>query len=318
MWCFKRKMLNIAAVFFIGCSIYFYILSRNQITETLKKIPQEKRFFLEAFLRSIILEDGGCYVLFGDKPAALMHYLDIEGSKLPNMDFSEQIFDFAWLSLEQVGYKIWCRSQKLFTVSKYALIRVPHCWHPGRSVIILVHKQRLERIIREHWDDFRIVFPQFVSWKELTNALFNNTDMWQKITRMHEPLLGVILGYGKQNAEFYQRKTELTDYLFPVQKHWVFPVTKSPIRKLMARPPFTSLAEEYSDLEAKSGGLVDPTKIPNFHLTLIHPVGFLVDVSQTNIAEVRMKYACEYREVARVFQKGNFLETILQELTAKE
>jgi hypothetical protein len=127
----------------------------------------------------------------------------------------------------------------------------------------------------------------------------------------HEVLLGIILGFGKDNAALFERKSQIENFLSCASESYM----KNPWNMPLSKPDSTSLEEELNAIEAKEGGIIDLEDEALINWTLHLPIGFLVDTTKTDLKQLRAKYKRERIKATRAYDKGDFLETTLRELS---
>ncbi len=79
---------------------------------------------------------------------------------------------------------------------------------------------------------------------------------------------------------------------------------------------FKTLEEELMAIQAKEDGIFDPNDEALMNWTLHFPLGFLVDTTKTDPKKLHTKYRQQRVQATRAYDKGNFLETTLRELTS--
>jgi hypothetical protein len=124
-------------------------------------------------------------------------------------------------------------------------------------------------------------------------------------------LLGILLGFGKENAQLFNRKVEITRFLFPRSSHRednCFPLFFKPIPS----SGFTSLEEELAAIEAKEGSIIEPESYPKQRWGLHFPLSFLVDITKTDLVQLRAQFKREQKIATHAYRKGKFLEITLQ------
>lgn len=153
---------------------------------------------IELYLREIFTDDLG-FTLLGEKPISFIECYSLKS-------FSEaknRMLDF----LQTTFYNSPRFILKIFEV------------RPRLYTIILVHKNALNQIILEE-----PILNEFVVEKfgEVQNLLDNLADPQNDLFSTFDAdpiLLGIVLGYGKENSEFFFRRSEIGRYLgkFPLR-----------------------------------------------------------------------------------------------------
>jgi hypothetical protein len=309
----KNRKILIAAALLVSCSFLVLLLfNKQEITRKLHSLPAEEKFFLEAFFRTLISTDNGSYVLFGDKPASLMVYREWQSYDPHPISRFPSRTDF---SPERKGFKIWQKYQHLFPSKSYIIVKITSCFSDHLAATFLIHKERLLKNLCQHFSDFQSAFPQFKSSECLLDALLTDPSILRQICSKHELLLGIILGFGKENAELFERKKEIDAFLSPQKFYSYEPYLKKPFLRPIPRPGFTTLQEELDAIEIKSDGVIEGVDTPGIEWGLHYPLGFLVDTEKTDLPQLRARLRQDLIKATSAYRKGNFLHVTLNELS---
>lgn len=301
--------IRVAATLFVGCGLSLLIYQqKHDVVKLLEKIPKEEQLELEIFFRSLISDEDGCYVLYGNKPVALLTYADWE--EIDQEMFYRGFFDF--FSPQEKGFKIWQKYQHLFPLKTYALVKTRGSFPKYQADVFLIHKKRLLNVLKQNFYEFKGVFSQFESPNQLLEAILQYPSILEQIcVNRNDELLGIILGFGKENAAYFDRKWEIKSFLFPR----LYRLGKSyhPLKKPVPRPGYATLEDELKALEAKSGDIIIPEKC-FLTFTLHLPLGYDVDATVTDVPGLRKKYKQQQYKATKAYQNGSFLEITLREM----
>jgi hypothetical protein len=308
----RNRRVYLAAAL-VCCSLFVLLLfvsKKQDVARKLRSIPAEERVFLEAFFRDLISMDDGSYVLFGSKPASLMPYAEWEKRDL---EFNFRFLSVTDFSPEKKGFEIWQKYQHLFPSKTYVLVKSRFSEY--MAALFLIHKQRLFGVLSEHFTDFQEIFPQFGSAKHLLHAMLDDPSILQQICQEHDLLLGIILGFGKENARLFERKMKIAAFLFPRKCGCHASWLRHPFLQPTPSPGFATLEEELEAIELKSDGPIDIENGWGIQWALHFPLGFLVDTTKTDLTKLRAELKQERSKATLAYHKKNFLEVTLQELT---
>jgi hypothetical protein len=311
----KNRNLCIAAALLIGCSLLFFprwVRQEQNLRQKLQTIPFEERCYLEVFFRTLISEEGGCYVLFGDKPAAMMVYEDRKTLQL-SASLRGSLTSF---SKEKLGFKAWQKYQHLFPFESYVIVNTRAFNTATSEAVFLIHKERLLMALSQNFTEFEKEFPEFKTPKCLLNAMIEDSSVLHQVCFEHVLLLGIILGFGKDNAMLFERERELENFLFPQQFFVPRRYIETPLTLLVPQSGFTTLEAELEAIKAKGDGVINPDDESVINWTLHYPLGFLVDTTKTDLRKLRAKCKQQRIKATRAYDKGDFLETTLRELTS--
>ncbi len=293
----------------MGCSLLFP--QKHGFRRGIQAIPFEDRCYLEFFFRTLISQESGCYVLFGDKPAAMMVYEDRQDFKLLTLS-RRPISGF---SKEKLGLKVWQKYRHLFPLKDYAIVNTRAFTPSSSGAVFLINKKRLLTTLSQNFIEFQKSFPEFRTPKHLLDGMLDDATILHRVCFQHDVLLGIILGFGKDNAVLFAREMQLESFLFP-QSFICGRYRENPLARPTPQPGFSSLEEELTAIQVKGGGIFDPHDETLVNWTLHFPLGFLVDTTKTDPKKLYVKYKQQRIRATRAYDKGNFLEITLRELTS--
>lgn len=297
----------------MGCSLLFFcVWQKKNVRKTLLAIPFEDRCYLELFFRKLISQEAGCYVLFGDKPAAMMVYEDRQTFKL----VVSSRRSFIGFSKEKLGFKIWQKYRHLFPLKTYAIVNTRAFAPASSEAVFLIHKERLFTTLSQNFIEFQKRFPEFKTPKRLLDAMLEDSSVLHRVCFKNDLLLGIILGFGRDNAAIFEREMQLENFLFPRHSFVAEHYKEIPLARPIPQPGFITLEEELQAIHAKTDGVIDHDDEATVSWALHYPVGYVVDVMKTDLKQLRTKYRHQHIKATRAYDKGNFLETTLQELSS--
>ncbi len=311
----RNRIVFLSAALLVSCSLLvllFFISKQQSVTRKLQTLSANEKFFLEAFFRTLISTDNGSYVLYGNKPTSLMIYKEWQSYDLQPVSAFPSGSDF---SPEKKGFEIWQKYQHLFPLKTYTFVKIGSCFSDHMTAVFLIHNKRLFNILRQHFNDFHRIFPHFNSAEYLLNAMLTNPSVLQQICHKHDLLLGIILGFGKDNAALFERKNKIEAFLFPQNFYPHQPHLEKPFLRPIPCSAFATLEEELNAIETKSDGVIEGFDLPGIEWTLHCPLGFLVDKEKTDLSQLRAQLKQHLIKATLAYQKGNFLQVTLNELS---
>lgn len=308
----KRKVFLALLILFSFLLLLLFncsISSKPNIAQTLRSISSEDKYFLEVFFRSLVSHECGSYVFFGDKPASFMLFHDWQKFDPKALYKARSLRCF---SPAKRGFEIWQKHQHLFPLRTYALLKTRAFFSDYAETVFLIHKKRLLHTLTQNFTDFHEVFPQFESASDLKNAILTDPAILQQIC-VSDLLLGIILGFGRDNAVLFARKKEIESFLYPQDYNW----SKSYFGKqsIKAWQNLPTLEKELNSIEAKEGEVIVHDDSSGIEWALHYPAGFLVDTTKTDLHQLRSHLKQIRVNATQAYQKGNFLEVTLQVLT---
>ena len=293
------KKIIFASILILGIlgGIYHYSAPINQIKRKLQKIPYEDKIFLEVFLKILILDAHGAYVLFGDKPfASSGFHIGLDEEEMIDPIDRKKIRKY-WLYKE--GWKRWEKYSHLFPSKNFILKGIKD----GNFLSIsLINKKQFKTTMSFYNDDFVRVLGKNVNPDSiLEKHVSENVDLGELLAD-HDGLYGTLLGYGRDNAWLFKKRARLYPDL-----------TQSPLY-LHPKPSanFKSYQEEWNFYQTKLQSF-DPCFKRN-DMTFLQLPQFLADPLSNETQQLRLKYAEQRHKISKIYQNGNFLIITLTQL----
>jgi len=211
-------VLVIIGALYIPCSLSdFYDQSHIQfIHQSIERIPMEDRADLKRVLEKGIFRSQFGYTLFGEKPLSIDGYLEeraIHASykrrNNPKMkkDAIERNHKL------QKGWKIWEKYAHFFPSENYILRKQPDSVMDGAVTIYLMNKKAFYQVIEKYRQDFEKVLGKDFCVEEIINSFEKGEGIFFDKIVEHDGLFGTLLGYGRDNAWDFYRKTEIAKRL---------------------------------------------------------------------------------------------------------
>jgi hypothetical protein len=193
-------------------------------------ITEEEKVWLREFFQALLFEDPGAYVLYGTKPmswsipsqplsASEQAELKIWYEALPEEEKTkyivrENVYDF------HGDFQRWKKIMHRFPITQYLFGTFPSHYSEGRDSLFFVNIEQMVRTLLKNYSDFRRVlgfdFDPLQAVFEIENR---DSPFWKGVTHNHF-LLGILLGFGKDNAYFYecmrefdQKQSKMGDFI---------------------------------------------------------------------------------------------------------
>jgi hypothetical protein len=294
-------LLPIAVFSGIICVKSFEV--RNPVAKALRTISKGDLASLEWFFRQF---DVCTYVLFGDKPMAFCGVQRVEPYK-PDVS---QVYSFmdsiCRLHLENLvqmkGWEAWKKYNHLFPSSQFAFLENDT---PDGATIVLINKKAFLKQIDENIDYFKEVLGKYVTPQQILVDCLQSQDLLKDVLQNHEGLIGILLGFGRNNAQLFFRRSQLSNDVasqkFSITKHALSP-----------SKGFATLDEEKSDIYARIG-LFNESEVSDFNPLQLSLPGFVADNNSAETKQLRTGYTRQYKQILQEYKKGDFLETTLKQ-----
>lgn len=282
----------------------------DDVRAFLRSLSTEQQTTLYNFFRSI-LKDGTCgYVLFGDKPLSIEGWpiLETKIIELPGVEQDVSV-QTKWLDFWQ--------DLNLSTQNKEYLFlnfEVDYGYHH----LVCINRKAFLNTVNENMALFRYVLGPTITAEVLLNELIQSKEKFYDVLKNDNVLLGILLGYGQQNALLVSRK-ELLNNSFAKDHKEEFPFIAKKIRfsqtkfpKLQSTRPslgYSSLSEEISALKKL---IVTSTYLSPFKYCKIPHFGCEPSSITTN--ELLAKYKENRTRIITLLKCNDVLEEILKKL----
>jgi hypothetical protein len=168
--------------------------------------------------------------------------------------------------------------------------------------LFFINKEKFFRVFNENIDLFKRVYGQKISPESFITFLQTKDNFIVELFEQHA-LLGILLGYGRHNAELFERRHPL----FGRRKipYTIYPKPTS---------PFLNLEEELCFFKKKLQ-LVQPNR---FGFLKISKVNFAADPASLETEKLCDHYALIHRELMHLFSYDNWFEILLEKLCESE
>lgn len=293
-----RSLFSLIGFFFILCCFPFSIFSieRSDLHRNIQEeLSQQEKNDLKDFFRYLFASSELGYSLFDDKP---MSFCSIP-TCAPGISTKENLFKIYKKGSQPLlrGFKAWNKIKHLKTKSAYIFIITEKNGLP--DLAFLINKERFVYTFNENIDLFRHVYGSKITaesfLEDFESAKLNIYEFLQQ-----HLLLGVLLGYGRGNAELFQRREMLLAGRNRV------PLTTCPEHA----PGFLSIEDELSFLNQH----LQPTFTGKSLLLAVTPVNFSADPESLETQHLQEHYFSVHRELSKLFSSKNWFQIILNQL----
>jgi hypothetical protein len=262
--------------------------------EVLSQMSQEDRYYLSVFLCTILFYDDFSYLLFGSKPIAYASF-----DKPVSFRFSYgRVFE-SDLELSR-GFNVFEKNKHLFLSDNIAV----RFYEDNELLeILMINKKNLLKMLEVHINDFKLVLGPEVSIESLYAKITAQENLAQVVNN-HDALFGILLGYGRNNAWLFHRKSTIFRELNTFN-----PPKK---RKAFLEKEWAKVAQKMTFFSEESCGEKYTLKTPR--LPLLH---FMADPSSLETKQLKAQYRKEREEMKKLFAKQGWLEATLQKLMSE-
>ena len=279
--------------------ILFFVFSQLQSSETfrhhLTKISQQDKNLLTYLFRRLLFQEDFAYCLWGTKPIAIDDgiYRLTFWKTFPCPIYSDEgemcYYNHAILT--------WRKNKHFFSSDHFILLDEEKDLFPQSIGIALINKFEFVKTVEEHLSLFKEVLGEEITGELLLNKIETGEASLKKALGYHEGLLGILLGYGKANALFFNEKIKFF--------------------KILERPTSLHFIYDHQSIKAKYEKLNQQlTCFSPFDATpsLVNPLYFAADVNHPETIALQKKYQKERVKITESYSSGNFLEITFAQL----
>ncbi|MES2344394.1 MAG: hypothetical protein V4494_00445 [Chlamydiota bacterium] len=301
-------LLQISIVFGLLslCVIGFFLLSKGKkidgisdIRNKLNQIPLEDKIEIENLFRTLVFEDSFSFTLFGDKPISWesRYHFNSQKSKKPRTLF--RALHRSNLKVRR-GWAVWQKYSSLFPSSLYVFKGFEE---DDSFAIVLINKAAFLNTVAQYQEDFKRVLGGNISPLGLLDQCENQE--FSTAIHQHEALIGILLGFGRNNSFRFERLTQISEFGQDHQLHLIEPPPAP-------RQGFISIEEEFLDLKKRHQSLISDADVAIYALCL---PAFASDPDDRETEYLKNNYSRQRKEILKRFAKGDFLEVTLEQLT---
>lgn len=289
----------------------------------LTAMPKKDRVKLEYFFRELLQEDYFGFVLLGQKPMAIGSTLTkvnpftclwekpstrvgVANCFIPPLNQRFMFYFHEAISSNRIkfnrAYETWKKYEIFFPMKRFSIL-YENLYRDGckNLSIVLINKKTFTQIVNDHIDDFKKVLNREVNMEKLlkeTDVLLN-----------HDGLLGILLGYGRENALwFYQNNN-----LFSEKERAEFYEKFHP--KIAFTEELGSLWTE-EELQNLSKQRISNGAIHSPNLDYVSLPTFRADFSSSETQALRENYLKTQQKIVEYYKDKDFLQTTLELLTS--
>lgn len=189
------KALYIALCFYI-LNTPIHATSKGEIDLFIQSLPIQEKMDLEVFFEKLMDSTGSGtlpsinYALWGDKPLAINAYwIADDTGAIDGLGETE--------SFIQKGYNFWERLSVSPNNKKYFFLIFQEGNHKH---LVCINRQAFLDVVRENINLFRYVLGCNLTPERLLNQLIEKKDYFYDVIKNDRVLLGILLGYGTENA----------------------------------------------------------------------------------------------------------------------
>lgn len=278
---YLNSLKTLALFLFIALTLF----SEN----TPPSFSEEEKKSLNPIFTHLFKFEGFSYTLFSDKPISFESIYISNMNQIPIKDYSVLLSYQRPLNELEVSWNVWKSRQLSF--KNYFFFDKKETDH---TTIILINKKAFSKVFNKNKKIFQDVLGNDITQEKLLNRIFSDDYSLRESLNNHEGLLGILLGYGTQNAMLFHKKRHLQGLSNQLIN---FEFMKKHISKLTAK--------------------LSPTYLVYSDLYVVNPVGFIANLNHPETKTLIQKYEKVKSNVAQAFNSHNFIDVIISKLNER-
>lgn len=182
--------------------VALHYLDGDQMEHVLM-LPQKDRKQLFGLMEKLFAEDHFAYTLLGKKPVSWSSYQ----APFPFENWSTFFDSLKTHNLTMhLGWKTWRKYHHLFPSITFFLESPKN--FSGSMSILLINEERFNSIIQENKKDFEDVLHRKIKDGSELFKETKNYSLMNDVLGGHQALMGIVLGYGRENSWKFLEKSE--------------------------------------------------------------------------------------------------------------
>jgi hypothetical protein len=169
----------------------------------------------------------------------------------------------------------------------------------------MINKRAFLKTIEENIDDFKKVLGVDITPQKILDNCLKANDIFKDVLESHHGLYGILLGYGRHNAQLFNRLAEIEG----TRSRDKFSLTK---KTLSPSEGFSTIDEEYHYLKEKLLPF-DEFLGDNFNPLFMLLPAFMADHTHPETQRLKTEYRQQYKNIIERYKKGDFLEVTLNQ-----
>lgn len=175
--------------------------------------PDEKKYLTSFFKICFCSYEFG-YTIFGEKPMSI-DTLDLIRPSIEDSAYK----DDEWTICEyrkKEGWEVWKKHFQDVPLDGFSLIFYPA---PNRSELIyfyIINHKNFLRIVEKNLEDFQKVLNRKITSNDILNEYKKGEGEIFNTIENHDGMLGILLGFGKENSFKFMNKEKLSPSVDPM------------------------------------------------------------------------------------------------------
>lgn len=254
-------------------------------------MPAEDRLALDSFFRLLVFRSTFGYVLYGDKPMSMVSYVGSYSSRFRDYGGVRYSHLSVANSILRDGWRVWKKYCHLFPAKNYYI----HEFNRENSKfvsLLIINKTAFGNAIANHRSELIQRFGSQINAEKIFEQCLSSESLYGADLEDDHYLLGILFGYGRHNAQLFQKREEL--------------------EKLSGQRPLG--LGTFEEIEKINLTLRPFAEESSSRLLLMALPSFTADPAHAETIALKKKYKMQRKRIGERYQSGNFLELTLLKL----
>lgn len=213
----KYTKIIIACILVLIPPLWIVGLSQNGGFQQPKQLSLDERETLNKFFLQLFYDTAG-YVIYGDKPMSLVSFDRLHlmnGFKPRPLYQIGNSLEVTYCPSNQIilrGMDLW-NKKFLSQQSEIVLKQCNNPWAESSYFLMVINKKSFLKAIQENESLFRERLENFTNAITFYSTSLESKNMIEEVLQKDEVLLGILLGYGRHNAELFLERIHLMQRL---------------------------------------------------------------------------------------------------------
>ena len=298
----KYIMLFLLSITLVSFTCVNKIKNNFHYSDISTQVLNEKKIYLEKLFWELFSENEFAYTLYGDKPVSFAFLGPTENITYVELKpYCESLILNPSLSLF-FAMQEWINLNLPIDSNKYIFL-VNDKSFSKNITILLINKEAFRITLHRNMDIFHQIFGYDLTIDSLLKKIENEDCSFYDAIHRNECLLGILLGYGRENAINFNKRTLVCSN-----------GNEMPIFCFYKRNQLNSNNEkEYQVLCEKLQGLNQYDS-----LGMIMPISFVGDPSDKETQTLLKKYNILRDKISPIFYQDDWLLLVIYKLTGLE
>lgn len=181
-------------VYFLFTLLIVVSLSSGEMIDNkVSLIPLEDQKKLDILFHHMMTGDYFSCTLFGNKP---MTFQEFQAD--PWKILSRHMLNPYYFFYLENGWKAWEKYKHSFPSKNFIFTTIPS--KAGYRFIILINKPAFAQVFGDNQDIFQKALGQTITAEQILQSFEDGQKTFEEVLKDHEGLVGLVLGYGRDNS----------------------------------------------------------------------------------------------------------------------